>query len=43
MVYNEYNPHNYKSSKISIGPIIKNLEKLKLVSDNLKTKKCLNM
>ena len=30
---------NYKSSKISIGAIIKNPEMLKFVSDHLKTKK----
>ena len=39
MVDSEYSPDNYKSSKISIGAIIKNPEMLRFVSDHLKTKK----
>ena len=39
MVDSEYSPGNHKSSKISIGAIIKNTEMLKFVPDYLKTKK----
>ena len=39
MVDSEYSPDNYKSSKISIGAIIKNPDMLKFVPDHLKTKK----
>ena len=39
MVDNEYKTDNCKSSKISIGVIIKNPEMLKFVPDHLKTKK----
>ena len=41
MVGSEYSlDSNYKSSKISIGAIIKNPEMLSMIPDNLKTKKC---
>ena len=39
MVDSEYNRDNYKSSKISIGTVMKNPEMLKFVPDHLKTKK----
>ena len=39
MVHSEYSTGDCKSSKISIGAIIKNSEMLKFVSDNLKIKK----
>ena len=39
MVDSEYSPDNYKSSKLSIGAIIKNLEVLKCFPDYLMTKK----
>ena len=39
MVDSEYCPDNYKSLKISIAAIIKNLEVLRFVSDHLKAKK----
>ena len=42
MVDSEYCTDNYKSSKISIGAIIKNPEMLRLVSDHLKIKKLKN-
>lgn len=38
MVNTKNNPNNYKTVKISIAAIIKNLEMLKVVPDNLKTK-----
>ena len=38
MVDSEYSTDDYKPSKISIGAIIKNLEMLKSVPDQLKTK-----
>ena len=38
MVDIEYSADNYKSSKISIGAIVKNPEMLKFVPDHLKTK-----
>ena len=38
MVGSGYSTDNYKSSKISIGAIIKNPEMLKFVPDHLKTK-----
>ena len=38
MVDSEYSTYNYKSSKISIGSIIKNPEILKFTSDHLKIK-----
>ena len=34
-----YKYYNYNSSKISIGTVVKNLEMLKLILDELKTKK----
>ena len=37
MVDSEYSTDNYKSSKISIGVIIKNPETLRLVPNHLKT------
>ena len=37
MVDSKYSTDNYKSSKISIGAVIKNLELLKFVPDHLKT------
>ena len=39
MVDSEYSRDNYKSSKISIGTVMKNPEMLKFVPDHLKTKK----
>ena len=39
MVDSEYSPSNYKSLKISIGAIIKDLEIPRFVPDYLKTKK----
>ena len=39
MVESEKSPDNYKTLKISIGVIIKNLVKLKLVPDHLRIKK----
>ena len=39
MVNSEYSPDNYKSSKISIGSIIKNPELLRFIPDHLKTTK----
>ena len=39
MADSEYNPGNYKSLKINIGAIIKNLEILRFVPVHLKTKK----
>ena len=41
MVDRECSKDNYKSSKISIGAILKNLETLKLIPDHLKPKKML--
>ena len=38
MVDSEYTTDNYKSSKISTGTVIHNLEMLKFVPDHLKTK-----
>ena len=38
MVDSEYSTGNYKSSKISIGAIMKNPEMLRLVPDHLQTK-----
>ena len=38
MVNTKNNPNNYKTVKISIAAITKNLEMLKVVPDNLKTK-----
>ena len=38
MVDSEYSTDNYKSSKISIGAIMKNPEMLRLVPDHLQTK-----
>ena len=38
MVDSAYSTGNYKSSKINIGAVIKNLEMLKFVPDHLKTK-----
>ena len=38
MVDSEYTTDNYKSSKISTGTVIQNLEMLKFVPDHLKTK-----
>ena len=43
MVYSEYSTNIYKSLKISIGIVMRNLEILKFVPDRLKTKKCVNM
>ena len=43
MVYSEYSTNIYKSLKISIGIVMRNLEMLKFVPDRLKTKKCVNM
>ena len=43
MVYREYSTKIYKSLKISIGIVMRNLEMLKFVPDHLKTKKCVNM
>ena len=39
MVDNEYSTDNYKSSKISIGTVMKNPEMLKFLPDYLKTGK----
>ena len=39
MVDSEYSTDSYKSSKVSIGAVIKNPEMLKIVHDHLKTKK----
>ena len=39
MVDSEYSAEDFKSPKISVGAITKNLEMLKLVPDDLKTKK----
>ena len=39
MVDRKNNPNNYKTPKISIGPIIKDLEILRFVPNHLKTKK----
>ena len=39
MVDSEYSTDDYKSSKISIGAIMKIPEMLNFISDNLKTKK----
>ena len=39
MVDTEYSTDKYKSSKISIGAIMKNPEMLRLVPDHLQTKK----
>ena len=39
MVDSKYSPGDYKSSKISIPAIMKNPEMLRLVPDQLKTKK----
>ena len=39
MVDKAYSQDNYKSSKISIGALIKNLEMLRFVPNHLKTKK----
>ena len=39
MVDSEYSTKNYKSSKISIGAVLKKREILKFVPDYLKTKK----
>ena len=39
MVDSEYSTDNYKSSKISIGAIMKNPEMLRLVPDHLQAKK----
>ena len=38
MVDSEYSTDNYKSSKISIGAIMKNPEMLRLVPDHFQTK-----
>ena len=38
MIDSEYSKDNYKSSKISIGAIIKNPKMLKIVPNRLKTK-----
>ena len=41
MVGSEYSlDSNYKSSKISVGAIIKNPQMLRMIPDNFKTKKC---
>ena len=42
MVDSEYSTDDYKSSKISIGEIMKNPEMLRLLSGHLKTKKMCN-
>ena len=39
MVDSEYSTGNYKSSKISIGAVMRNPEMLKFINDHLKTKK----
>ena len=39
IVDNEYSTENYKSSKSSIGTVMKNPEMLKFVPDHLKSKK----
>ena len=39
MVDSKYSTEYYKSTKISIGAIMKNPEMLKMVPDHLKTKK----
>ena len=39
MVDSEYSPGNYKSLKISIVAVIKNLEMQRFIPDHLKTKK----
>ena len=44
MVDSEYSIHNCKSSKISIGAIIKNPQMIRFVTNHLKTKKmCKNV
>ena len=42
MVDSEYSMDIYKSSNISIGTVMRNLEMLKFVPDHLKTKKMCN-
>ena len=43
MVDSEYNMDIYKSVKVSTGTVTRIPEMLKLVSDHLKTKKCVSM
>ena len=43
MVDSKYSTDNYKSSKISIGVVIKNPELLKFVPDHLKTKRSVSI
>ena len=43
MVDSEYSADNSKSSKSSIGVVIKNQEMVKFVPDYLKSTKCVNM
>ena len=43
MVDSEYNMDIYKSVKVSTGTVMRIPEMLKLVSDHLKTKKCVSM
>ena len=43
MADNEYSTDGYKSSKISIGAIMKDPEMSKFILDYFKTKKCVNM
>ena len=42
MVDREYSRDDYKSPKISTGPIMKNPEMLKFVPNYFKIKKCVN-
>ena len=39
MVDNEYSKGDYRSSKISVGAAMKNLEMLKVIPDHLKSEK----
>ena len=43
MVDSKSNPSNYKTSKISMGTIIKNPKTLRFVPDHLKLKRCAKM
>ena len=43
MVDSEYNMNIYKSLKITIGTVMRNLDMLKFGPDHLTTKKCVNM
>ena len=43
MVESEYSMDIYKSAKICVGTVFQNPEMLKVVSEFLKTKKCVNI